>query len=131
MESGKRCASVVVPCSDIESAIAYYTSTFGFHVIRIAPAEAPRQALIGRDDLVLCLDLEYDGPPPRLRLEGVAGPDASAPDGVVIEQLEQREMVLRGFSPTGSLKRRWHASFLAPSPMAAQRWPSAITLASS
>ena len=47
---------VVVPCTDLDAAIALYTQQRGFRLDMIMPADAPRIALVSRDGVMLRLD---------------------------------------------------------------------------
>ena len=53
-------AQVIVPCSDLEAAIAFYTATLGFRLDMIMPADAPRVALLSGAGIAL--RLEFAGP---------------------------------------------------------------------
>jgi catechol 2,3-dioxygenase-like lactoylglutathione lyase family enzyme len=44
-------APIVVPCTDLEAAIKYYTEQLGFRLDMIMPADAPRIALLSGDGI--------------------------------------------------------------------------------
>jgi quercetin dioxygenase-like cupin family protein len=53
-------AQVIVPCSDLDAAIAFYTGTLGFRLDMIMPADAPRVAVLSGAGIAL--RLEFAGP---------------------------------------------------------------------
>jgi len=50
----------VVPCTDLDAAIALYTGQRGFRLDMIMPADAPRIALVSRDGTTLRLEVSID-----------------------------------------------------------------------
>ena len=87
-------AQLVIPCTDLDASIAFYTVTLGFRLDMTMPADAPRVAVVSASGLALRLELADTanaGHAPTLRLSGngawLAGFDArefDAPDGVSI-----------------------------------------------
>jgi len=53
-------AQSVVPCADLEAAIALYVEQRGFRLDMIIPADAPRVALVSRDGIRLRLEVSTD-----------------------------------------------------------------------
>ncbi|HEV2607513.1 MAG TPA: cupin domain-containing protein, partial [Xanthomonadaceae bacterium] len=53
-------AQSVVPCADLDTAIALYTQLRGFRLDMIVPADAPRVALVSRDGITLRLEVPTD-----------------------------------------------------------------------
>ena len=51
---------LVVPCTDLDAAIAHYTEQLGFRLDMIMPADAPRIALLSGDGITLRLEVRDD-----------------------------------------------------------------------
>lgn len=92
-------AQVLLPCSDLDAAITFYTERLGFRLDMIMPADAPRIAQLSGHGITLRLLTalaSLPGPaPPTLRLpadaELLSALDTSvisAPDGVRIELVD-------------------------------------------
>ncbi|MGB8635912.1 MAG: cupin domain-containing protein [Rhodanobacteraceae bacterium] len=90
-------AQLVVPCDDLDAAIAFYTDQLGFRLHMIMPADAPRIAVMSGSGITLRLERSADPAVPhaliRLHLAGdpecwPAGDDdvVVAPGGVRIER---------------------------------------------
>jgi quercetin dioxygenase-like cupin family protein len=47
----------LVPCTDLDATIAYYTEQLGYRLDMIMPADAPRIALVSRDGITLRLEV--------------------------------------------------------------------------
>jgi quercetin dioxygenase-like cupin family protein len=60
-------AQSVVPCADLDAAIALYTQQRGFRLDMIMPADAPRIALVSRDGVTLRLEVSSDRNAPVVR----------------------------------------------------------------
>lgn len=91
---------VVLPCSDLDAAIAFYIGTAGFQLDMIMPADAPTVAVISRDNLALRLETISDPgagrPLPRIRLHSVDKfPPLDGPDGVILEHISAPESEAR------------------------------------
>ena len=83
-------AEVTLPCSNLDAAIAFYTTMGGFRLDMIMPADAPAVAVVSRDNLVLRLEasdwLEPARPAPGIRLHSPdQRPRQVGTDGVVVE----------------------------------------------
>jgi len=59
-------ARSVVPCADLDAAIALYTQQRGFRLDMIMPADAPRIALVSRDGVTLRLEVSSDRDAPAV-----------------------------------------------------------------
>ncbi len=78
-------AAIILPCSDLTAALAFYCDRLGFRVERISPADDPQFAIVSGNGLRLALDCRFAGPPPTIRLERRAPSNLHPPDGVTIE----------------------------------------------
>ena len=89
-------AEVVVPCSDLDASVAFYTGQLGFRLDMTLPADSPEIALISGHGLILrlvaCASPERKRDPLRLRLPASANPgmersgaSVCSPDGDAIE----------------------------------------------
>jgi len=85
-------AEVVLPCTDLESTLGFFTDTLGFRVAAVFPADAPEVAVVAGHGLRLRLDRGAQGTPGSLRLachepDAVAGGIRRliAPNGTVID----------------------------------------------
>lgn len=97
-------AQVVVPCTDLDETIRFFTRTLGFRVDAIHPADAPSVAVLSGHGLQLRLDRHASGSPGTLRvlcrdavalaslasLASLAGDGRAivAPNGTVIELVD-------------------------------------------
>ncbi len=86
--------AIVVPCSDLSEALAFYCEQLGFRVERISPADDPERAVVVGMGIRLLIERNHEGPAPTLCLEGQPGPPIDGPDGVRILRLARPEMVL-------------------------------------
>ncbi len=64
-----RSAEVVLPCSDLDGTLAFFTERLGFAVATIFPADQPRVAVLTGHGVRLRLERGREGPPGVLRLE--------------------------------------------------------------
>ncbi|HEY5907050.1 MAG TPA: cupin [Vicinamibacteria bacterium] len=64
-----RSAEVVLPCSDLDGTLAFFTERLGFAVATIFPADEPRVAVLTGHGVRLRLERGREGPPGVLRLE--------------------------------------------------------------
>ena len=81
---------MVLPCSDLEATLAFFTDRLGFRLDTIMPADQPRTAVISGHGLCLRLERDDAGWPGRLRLTSDElrqrhGPTVEAPNGTVVE----------------------------------------------
>ncbi|MGB0133317.1 hypothetical protein [Dokdonella sp.] len=81
---------MVLSCSDLDAAIAFYVETAGFRLDMIMPADAPTVAVVSRENLVLrlehCGGAAEENPPARLRLYSEQEkPSEDGPGGVILE----------------------------------------------
>ena len=81
---------VVLPCPDLDAAIAFFTAQLGFRLETIMPADEPAVAVVSGHDLVLRLERDHGAWPGRLRLGSDDlrhrhGPSVVAPNGTVVE----------------------------------------------
>jgi len=91
-------AQVVVPCTDLDATIAFFTGALGFRVDAIHPADAPSVAVISGHGLQLRLDRHASGAPGTLRvlcrdaaalaLVGGGARSIVAPNGTVVELVD-------------------------------------------
>jgi len=83
-------AEVVLPCAELDPTLDFFTGRLGFRLLAIAPADAPRTAVVAGPGLRIRLERDADGDPGRLRLT-CADPDAlgartlMAPNGTRVE----------------------------------------------
>ncbi|PCC73862.1 AraC-like ligand binding domain-containing protein [Nannocystis exedens] len=87
-----RAAEVVLPCAELEPTLAFFLDALGFRLDAIAPADAPRTALLSGHGLRLRLERSGGGAPGLLRLRcddpaRVAGgaTELVAPNGTRVE----------------------------------------------
>jgi quercetin dioxygenase-like cupin family protein len=80
-------AEVVVPCSSLDEAMAFYVDRLGMRLDAIHPADAPATAVVSGHGIRLRLDTTASGRGPgRLRLlVDTASATITAPDGTVID----------------------------------------------
>lgn len=79
-------AEVVLPCADLDAALACYVDQLGFRVEMISPADEPRVAVVNGHGLRLRLDRDHAGDPGVLRLAGTGRADSiTAPNGTRIQ----------------------------------------------
>ncbi|MEZ5343865.1 MAG: hypothetical protein R2706_21230, partial [Acidimicrobiales bacterium] len=83
---------VVLPCDDLAETLAFFTTTLGFKVDSIYPADSPRVAGLSAHGINLLLSSEVTAPPPVLRLVlaeperySPTGAPLVAPNGTIIE----------------------------------------------
>ncbi|MEZ5462249.1 hypothetical protein [Dokdonella sp.] len=81
---------MVLPCSDLDAAIAFFTGVAGFRLDMIMPADAPAVAVVSRESLVLRLEagmaIDPERASLRIRLPLDTEVDSiKGPDGVVLE----------------------------------------------
>jgi quercetin dioxygenase-like cupin family protein len=88
-------SQIVLPCSDLEAALTFYTQAAGFRLDMIMPADAPRVAELSGFGLNLRLELAENGDasktPIRLQISDINSASKktlSGPDGVCIEWLD-------------------------------------------
>jgi mannose-6-phosphate isomerase-like protein (cupin superfamily) len=77
-------AQVVLPCSELDGTLAFFTGPLGFRVDAIFPADSPRVAILSGHGLTLRLERGATGDPGTLRLactDPGALARALAPDG--------------------------------------------------
>ena len=95
--SGKniQASEVVLPCSELDSTLTFFTEILGFQINSIFPADAPLVALISGYGVNLRLDCRASGDPGKLRIfcqnpeefaEGAT--ELIAPNGTIIEIVE-------------------------------------------
>lgn len=86
-------SQLVVPCADLDAAIAFYTERLGFRLDMIMPADRPRIALVSGHGIALRLVVAENGAPIALRLVGdpaqLGGYTLIAPDGMRIELVDR------------------------------------------
>ncbi len=85
-------SQVVVSCTDLDAAIAFYTERLGFRLDMIMPADAPRIAVVSGHGIALRLVVGETGAPLALRLAGntiFGGNTLIAPDGMRIEFVDR------------------------------------------
>jgi len=80
----------VLPCPDLDAALAFFTEQLGFRLETIMPADQPTVAVVSGHDLVLRLERHGAGWPGRLRLGsddllGRHGGAVVAPNGTIVE----------------------------------------------
>ena len=87
-----RAAELVLPCSDLDEALDFYTRNLGFRIDVIFPADSPRVAVISAYGVRIRLEHSGDAAPNRMRLllddiePGSSNSDELfAPDGTRIE----------------------------------------------
>jgi quercetin dioxygenase-like cupin family protein len=87
-----KAAELVLPCSDLNEALGFYTKDLGFRVDAIYPADAPRIAVISGYGVRIRLEHDTEAAPNRIRLllndiePGSSKSDPLyAPDGTRIE----------------------------------------------
>jgi len=82
-----RAAEVVLPCGDLEGTIDFCVERLGFAILSIAPADAPRVAVITGRGLRLRLERSGRGEPGLCRLGSEDGrlEELVAPNGTRIE----------------------------------------------
>jgi quercetin dioxygenase-like cupin family protein len=92
-------SQIVLPCSDLETALTFYTETAGFRLDMIMPADAPRVAELSGFGLHLRLELaehsNTSATPIRLQISDINShteKTVSAPDGVCIEWCDPHAM---------------------------------------
>ncbi len=85
-------AEVVLPCTDLDATLAFFTDILGFRVAAVFPADAPEVAVVAGHGLRVRLDRQARSAPGTLRLlcrnpDAVAGGARrlTAPNGTVIE----------------------------------------------
>jgi quercetin dioxygenase-like cupin family protein len=86
-------AQVVLPCSDLDETLAFFTERLGFRVAAIYPADDPSVAVISGHGLRVELRRGASGDPGTLRLltsdpESFGGTRLLAPNGTAIEIAE-------------------------------------------
>ena len=95
--SGKniQASEVVLPCSELDSTLTFFTEILGFQINSIFPADAPLVALISGYGVNLRLDRRASGDPGKLRIfcrnpkefaEGAT--ELTSPNGTIIEIAE-------------------------------------------
>ncbi|MCY1058960.1 cupin domain-containing protein [Nannocystis sp. SCPEA4] len=90
--SNIRAAEVVLPCAELDPTVAFFVDVLGFRVDAIAPADAPRTAVLSGHGLRVRLQRGASGSPGVLRLScadpaGLAGGarELVAPNGTRVE----------------------------------------------
>ena len=95
--SGKniQASEVVLPCSELDSTLTFFTEILGFQINSIFPADAPLVALISGYGVNLRLDCRASGDPGKLRIfcrnpkEFAGGAtELTSPNGTIIEIAE-------------------------------------------
>ena len=96
-----RSAQVVVPCSDLDATLAFFTGTLGMRVEAILPADDPRVAVVTGLGVRLRLDSTAigDGASMRLRLlcddpAAVGTTPLVAPNGTVVDLVEAEPAIV-------------------------------------
>lgn len=98
MVGQRSAAQLVVPCADLDRAIAFYTDTLGFRLDMVMPADAPRVAVVSGHGIALRLERVADHTNAAITLrieldrERRAAFDSGtldAPDGVRIELVDR------------------------------------------
>ena len=114
-------AEVVLPCTELDATLAFFTATLGFRVAAIFPADAPQVAVVAGYGLRLRLDCAAGGDLGTVRLS-CRGPDTvaggarrlTAPNGTVVEIADaDPPLVLPPLAPQLVVTRRaadatWH-----------------------
>lgn len=105
METVGGLAEVVLPCADLEAAMAFFDQ-LGFRLDTIMPADDPTVALMVGHGLRLCLDRDATGAAAVIRLTGGTGEHRrlTAPNGTVVEIVGPPETVALP-APTFELTR--------------------------
>lgn len=91
MAAAVRSAQVVVPCTDLDTTLAFFTGTLGFRVEAILPADSPRVAVVTGHGVRLRLDTTASGNGASVHLRVLSddtaaiGTTAVAPNGTVLE----------------------------------------------
>ena len=87
-----KAAEFVLPCTDLTSALDFYTETLGFRTDVIFPADAPRVAVVSGYGVRIRLEHDIGAAPNRMRLllndiqpSSSKGDELIAPDGTRIE----------------------------------------------
>ena len=91
-EAGRiHAAEMVLPCTDLDATLRFFTESIGFRVEMIAPADGPSVAVIAGYGLRLRLDTHETGPAGTIRLrarwpDAIAGGNRllTAPNGTLI-----------------------------------------------
>lgn len=86
-------ARVLVPCAELTDTLAYFTSTLGFRIERISPADDPREVDLGGHGLALRLVRTPDGDGGPISLEipasdELAAGSMTAPNGTAVHVVE-------------------------------------------
>ena len=88
-------SEVILPCSELDSTLTFFTEILGFQINSIFPADAPLVALISGYGVNLRLDCRASGDPGKLRIfcqnpkefsEGAT--ELTSPNGTIIEIAE-------------------------------------------
>ena len=58
----------VLPCADLDAALAFFLDELGFRLDRIFPADAPRTAIVSLNGFCVRLEASLDAASPKLRL---------------------------------------------------------------
>ncbi len=112
-EAVVRAAEVVLPCTELDETLAFYTQRLGFRVAAIFPADNPRVAVVAGHGLRVRLEKGRVGDPGVLRLlcddpAAVAGGEShlTAPNGTRIELLAwETPLVVPEARPSFALTR--------------------------
>jgi len=87
-----RAAELVLPCTDLNKALDFYTNDLGFRTDAIFPADAPRIAVVSGYGVRIRLEHDTEAAPNRMRLllndiqpGSSKGDELFAPDGTRIE----------------------------------------------
>lgn len=120
-QGGIRAAQVVLPCSDLDATLDFFTGRLGFRVEAVYPADTPRVAVVAGHGLRVRLDRGVEAPPGVLQLlcdhpEALA-PGATelvAPNGTRVQLVDaDPPIVLPEVQPSFVVSRRndesgWH-----------------------
>lgn len=110
-------AQVVVPCTDLDAALAFFCERLGFRLDMIMPADAPRMALVSGFGITLCLQAGNGSQAPTLRLCGGTpghppGSVIQGPGGVRVEFAPAPETIgIPTANPTFSVARGGEAAW--------------------
>lgn len=85
--SGQGEGSVVLPCADLDEAVAFFESEVGMRLDAIHPADGPRVAVLSGHGIRVSLDRDHGGDPGRMTIRTASREPGTvvAPNGTVID----------------------------------------------
>lgn len=99
--SAIRAARVVLPCTELDDTLRFFTDRLGFRVDAISPADDPRTVVLSGHGLRIELQRGLVGSPGILRLTGgTAGETLVAPNGTRIEREGEPALVVPPLQPS-------------------------------